>query len=369
MAEDEASQESGSGDEQPGEIDTREILGPQIFEELNRPGYAHSERHKRRAQDPSHFVGHAVTTLPTTNNKAALGYHVDDQHLLERRSSSVAQELRPRLEGGQTAASRKKHSVHIDHLPHRGASIDRHHYDSETGQRQKTNGSIPDVRAAQEPAPQTNTAIELNPLPQPPNPLEHVEPDTQGSPGVFDPSSLDDDIIASDMANIGIRKDSNVANGTSKPSTNKRMLELDYTPNKLATMTFDELFSESFDHDPKAPSPSLPPDANRATLAEKLAGFQRSKADEDHNQQLKSFFFSLTINQYDECGEIIIDRISTIMDKYRKARQCKRQAAQQFEKEVTNREQSVSQGTEAVEQGLKRLKKAGEDVVRGKASS
>ena len=367
-AEDEASQDSDSGDEQPGKIDPRVKLPPEILEELNRPEYAHSEGDRWRAQDPNHFTGRAVTTLPPRNSKPALGYQIDDQDPSERRSPSVAPSLHPRLEDSQAATLKKKHSVHLNHLPHRGSSTDRYHYDHKNVQRQKTNRLTPETRTVREPPPQADSAIEPNQQYRSPDPLEHVEEDVRGSPGVFDPSSLDDDILPSDIANIGLPTDANEATGTSQPSTNKRILELDYPPNQLATMTYNQLSSESFDHDPKASAPVRPPDADRGTLAEKLASLQQSKADSQHNQNLRSFFSSLSIDQYDECGEIMIEQITIIMDQYRKARRRKRQAAQQFEAEVADRERSVSQGIDAVEHGLKRLKRAGEDVVRGKGA-
>ena len=63
----------------------------------------------------------------------------------------------------------------------------------------------------------------------------------------------------------------------------------------------------------------------------------------------------------------MIRRFSDIMSKYTEARQQRRRAAKDIEEEVANREDCVRGKTTAVDKDLGRLKRGGEEVVRGAA--
>jgi len=150
-----------------------------------------------------------------------------------------------------------------------------------------------------------------------------------------------------------------------KPESRKRALGLDYTPEELSGMPYKLLHSESFDHIPKHGTGIIPNDIAKASLPEKLKYAQELKGREDSEAQRKAVFASLTIEQYEETGDLIIEQFSNILGRYKDARRAKREAAWEFEKEIGQREERVRGKFTAVNQDLDRLRRGAEDVVRG----
>jgi len=150
-----------------------------------------------------------------------------------------------------------------------------------------------------------------------------------------------------------------------KPDSRKRALELDYTPEELSGMPYKLLNSESFDHIPKHGTGIIPSDIAKASLPEKLKYAHELKGREDTEAQRKAVFASLTIEQYEETGDLIIEQFSNILGRYKDARRAKREAAREFEKEIGQREELVHEKMTAVKQDLDRLRRGAEDVVRG----
>ena len=146
----------------------------------------------------------------------------------------------------------------------------------------------------------------------------------------------------------------------------KRAPDLDYTPSQLLYMTYDQLSSESFDDGPYLSRGNLPDDLADTPLAQRLQFVYNLKHDEKQYLQRQAIFSSLTIDQYEECGDILIQRLGEIMSRYTDARRQKRKVASEFEKEVARREERVRGKKETVDGDLRRLRRAGEDVVRGK---
>lgn len=148
----------------------------------------------------------------------------------------------------------------------------------------------------------------------------------------------------------------------------KRAPDLDYTPSQLSSMPYDQLSSESFDNDPRPPNKHFPEGLTIASQSQKLQYVYDLKHDGKQHLQRRAIFSSMTINQYEECGDLLIERFGGIMTRYSQARQQKREMAKEFEDEVARREEHVRGKREAVDVDLRRLKRAGEDVVRGKES-
>jgi len=150
-----------------------------------------------------------------------------------------------------------------------------------------------------------------------------------------------------------------------KPESRKRALGLDYTPEELSGMPYKLLNSESFDHIPNHGTGIIPRNIAKASLPEKLKYAYELKGREDSEAQRNAVFASLTIEQYEETGDLIIEQFSNILGRYKDARRAKREAAREFEKEIGQREERVRGKFIAVKQDLDRLRRGAEDVVRG----
>ena len=135
---------------------------------------------------------------------------------------------------------------------------------------------------------------------------------------------------------------------------------------QLASKAYSDLASEPFDHNPpsffaentlikRLPSANLP-------LPSRLqAVFDTST---NRSGLSKTLFASLTIDKYEECGDLLIEKFSDIVMRLKEARQIKRKACRGMEDEVAQREQWVRRKRACVEGGLDRLKTTGMSVVR-----
>lgn len=151
------------------------------------------------------------------------------------------------------------------------------------------------------------------------------------------------------------------------PKSLKRSRDIDYSPDELSSMTFSQLQDEPFHHDPKATEPPLPSEIVDAPLPQKLDYIFSLKDDPNNKEHQRALFFaSLPIEQYEDCGDLIIQKFADIVSKFKDARQQRRKVAREFEAEVAKREERVRGKMGAVEKDLGRLKRGGEEVVRGK---
>lgn len=143
----------------------------------------------------------------------------------------------------------------------------------------------------------------------------------------------------------------------------KRSRDLDYGVHQLANMDYQKLQAESFDHVPGhvpyhgLPDPSLP-------LSERLRNIYPDKTHKDKAARAKAFFASLTITQYEECGDLLLDGFRDVMDRLRQARQQKRKAARAMEEQIAKREEWVRKKRGVCELELGRLRSAGTAVVK-----
>lgn len=141
--------------------------------------------------------------------------------------------------------------------------------------------------------------------------------------------------------------------------TRKRARDLDYSLDQLSRMTFEQLRSEPFDHDPGAKEPVLPQEVANGTLAEKLDHMLSLKGNDTKAIRQWTVFASLPIEQYEDCGDLIIEKFTGIIAKFKDARQQRRKVVREFEEEVAKREEQVRGKTSAVEKDLGRLKRGG----------
>ena len=153
------------------------------------------------------------------------------------------------------------------------------------------------------------------------------------------------------------------------PKTRKRATDLDHSLDQILSMTFDQLSNEPFDLASDTDRPFLPQDIASGTLNSKMDYiFEKLKDDEAKFIQRRAFFSSLSIEQYEECAKLMIGRFSAIILKLTDARQHRRRVAKDFEEEVAKREECIRGKIAIVSKSLGRLKRGGEQVVRGAAS-
>lgn len=168
----------------------------------------------------------------------------------------------------------------------------------------------------------------------------------------------------------------NPNNNSNNP--NKRKRSLDYTSNDLSTMDYvQDLQPESFDSFPtlsqlasshNLPSPSLPlPDRLRDIYNTPMPHSSNNAPIHPSNNKAaraRAFFASLQIDQYEECGDLLLDGFRDVMDRLRQARREKRKAARGMEEMVAKREEWVRRKRGVLEGELGRLRGAGVAVVK-----
>ena len=162
------------------------------------------------------------------------------------------------------------------------------------------------------------------------------------------------------------------------PRTNKRKRSLDYPTEDLQHMDYvQDLQSESFDVFPSLnslasthnlPDPSLP-------LKDRLRDIYHTPTPSTHNTapthpssdkgaRARAFFASLSIDQYEESGDLILDGFRDVMDRLRQARREKRKVARGMEELVAKREEWVRRKRGVLETEMGRLRGAGVAVVK-----
>lgn len=149
--------------------------------------------------------------------------------------------------------------------------------------------------------------------------------------------------------------------------TRKHARDLDYSSDRLSGMTFEQLSNEPFTPAFAVNASLLPQEFAGGTMVEKVNYMLVNLRHHDTKlTQRKAFFCSLSIEQSQECGDILIDRFSEIIAKFKDARQRRRRLVKELEEEIGKREKHVRSKTGVVENDLRRLKRGGEDVVKGK---
>lgn len=147
--------------------------------------------------------------------------------------------------------------------------------------------------------------------------------------------------------------------------TRKRVLNLDYNLEQLSGMAFKVLRDEPFDSGLPISDAVIPSNLVNVSLSQRLDHIYSMGPNGAYDSPRMKFFLSLSLDQYEECGDLILDRFTSIISKYKDARRQKRKAAKSFEEEVAKRVERVCEKRKIVEKDLGRLRRAGEDAVRG----
>ncbi|KAG9240502.1 extracellular mutant protein 11-domain-containing protein [Calycina marina] len=157
--------------------------------------------------------------------------------------------------------------------------------------------------------------------------------------------------------------------------------ELDYDDAILKNMSFSDLRKESFEHDPhrttngagenlevleepgrQAGTSSKPP---KSELEQRWHNCLQS--DPDEHQKIHEVFYSqLTIAEWEETGELFVDRFGDIMKRITEARRERRRIVAEGENEIEKREELVRGKSANYEENLQGMKANGQSVLRGK---
>lgn len=148
------------------------------------------------------------------------------------------------------------------------------------------------------------------------------------------------------------------------PPPRKRHLSLDYDPTTLQTMTYTDLQTQPFDHNPRPPPPPLPESLLTAPLPSRLEHIATLPDEADRS----TFFATLPLTEWEEAGDWFVERFGELVKKMRGARTERRRVAAEFEDEVARREEYVRRSREGVESEMRKMRKGGEDVLRNKVS-
>lgn len=144
----------------------------------------------------------------------------------------------------------------------------------------------------------------------------------------------------------------------------KRLRNIDYDEEALRRMNFAELQNQPFDHDPTRQvirSPAKPPADN---LDDRLE-FYRSK-DEDAQVRL---FTDMSVREWDDSGDWFLERFGNIVTRMKEARQAKRKIVEQYETQISQREEEVRCKKENIDRKLSKLKHDSSAMLKGSQSS
>ncbi|MDI1488803.1 MAG: hypothetical protein OHK93_008079 [Ramalina farinacea] len=142
----------------------------------------------------------------------------------------------------------------------------------------------------------------------------------------------------------------------------KQSRELDYTWDDLSRMSYSRLKGESFDLIPGV----VAGPAELLSAAELVDSLKQILSHQRHGQEGKkgrAFFATLSIDQYEECGDLIIEGFKDILGKFKDARQQKRSLTQKFEEQVHRRQHIIGAKQNSIEKDLKTMRHNGSGLI------
>jgi hypothetical protein len=139
---------------------------------------------------------------------------------------------------------------------------------------------------------------------------------------------------------------------------------LDYESAQLVKMSYDELHSEPYDHDPSPEgatnrsstglneSELSKPLPDRLGLVQKLA-----------YENQAAFFSSLPLDEWEDAGEWFLERFGEIAKKMGEARKEKRGLSRAFESEIQKRHEAIDNKKRDIDEALSEMKNSGDQVL------
>ncbi|KAJ5938529.1 hypothetical protein N7466_001663 [Penicillium verhagenii] len=241
------------------------------------------------------------------------------------------------------------------------------------------------TRHGSEPPPQAGRALSITAFAQPDHSDDEAgidetirlssRRDSDHSSNIFGITNMSD--LDRDESVIEAGQDPFLAQSASKRGrrntvihNNKRELESDYPPQQLYQKSFAELQAEPFEKAPSPTpspikSPSLPPDpifASNSESSDKAASQLLTLTDQDRQIYLSH----MTVDEWEDCGDQLIDQFSHLLMQMKKLRRARRNTAQVFENEIKRRHEQVETQNQDLSAKLDEMRTGGAEVLRGR---
>ncbi|KAG4429681.1 hypothetical protein IFR05_014836 [Cadophora sp. M221] len=152
-------------------------------------------------------------------------------------------------------------------------------------------------------------------------------------------------------------------NGHGEKIVDDRLIP-DYSIEELKRMKYSDLKNESWDMVPN-PKPFKLPDelqGRKVTLEKKMAYY--IKLDPDKEQY--PFYESLSTDEWDQAGDIFIDKLGELMKKLKAKKREKRGEAERFEEEINQRQKAIQNEAGKIDKRLDGMAVAGQSLLRSK---
>ncbi|EPS28919.1 hypothetical protein POX_f07993 [Penicillium oxalicum] len=155
--------------------------------------------------------------------------------------------------------------------------------------------------------------------------------------------------------------------------TKKRQLEADYPPQILYQKSFSDLQAEPFD---KAPTPIPSPPAKSPSLPAGAGSLSNGHSPDEAlfqllrltDQERQAYLNQLSVDEWEDCGDQLIDRFSHLLIEMRKLRRARRQTAAVFEAEIRRRHDLVEAQDSELSSKLNEMRTGGAEVLRGRGT-
>ena len=157
------------------------------------------------------------------------------------------------------------------------------------------------------------------------------------------------------------------------PHPGKRHIEPDYPPHILYQKSFSDLQEEPFDYTPPPITMEEPPPQtnNNVPISSSFglsADEQKDKigfANGLTEEQRRSYFSELPMDEWEECGDQLIDHFATMLTKMKELRHARRKTAALFEAEIKRRHDKVEAEDAELSRKLEGMREGGAGVLRG----
>jgi hypothetical protein len=135
----------------------------------------------------------------------------------------------------------------------------------------------------------------------------------------------------------------------------------DYDDEKLKGMKYSDLKSEDWDTIPNQKLFELPSQVQGQPLGDRLTYYAFQSTEE-----LALFYEHLSTNEWEEAGDLLIEKFADLLKRLKAKRQEKRKLTEDFEAEIEAREKAVRGKSDLLAKKLDEMKASGEGVLRGK---
>jgi hypothetical protein len=171
-----------------------------------------------------------------------------------------------------------------------------------------------------------------------------------------------------DASSSGEESTSDVPNGGSNAGGLQNDRSFDYSDQQLERMTYKELKDDTWESEKRGRVSNLQDLQDPARpLHERFENCIQLDGDKEGTQDTQvEFFAKMSTTEWEDAGDLFIERFTAIMTKLKEARQAKRKIATDFEKLIEEREAAIREKSEKLDNDLAEMRKGGEGVIRGK---